>query len=42
MKGVVDFVGEVICGRMEDVGNFVEEGFGIGRDLTLVCEGLLV
>ena len=24
MEGVVDFVGEVIFGRMEDVGNFIE------------------
>ena len=42
MEGVVDFVGEVICGSMEDVGNFVEGGFGIGREFTLVCEGLVV
>ena len=40
MEGVVDFVGEVICGRMEDIGNFVEGGFEIGRKFTLVCEGL--
>ena len=41
-EGVVNFAGEIICGRMEDVGNFVEECFGIVRELTLVCEGLLV
>ena len=42
IEGVVNFVGDIICGRMEGVVNFVEEGLGIVRELTLVCEGLLV
>ena len=42
MKDVVNFVGDIICGRMEGVVNFVEEGLGIVRELTLICEGLLV
>ena len=39
---MIFFIGGKRFGRMEGVVNFVEEGLGIVRELTLVCEGLLV